>query len=74
MWLAAFLVVDTVTAVLAKASQGLSFSSTGPWLKMVVSILFIFNLISYPEEVEGIIVSVIDSSVGIVQAFSGNHD
>ena len=74
VWLAAFLVVDTVTAVLAKASQGLSFSSTGPWLKMVVSILFIFNLISYPEEVEGIIVSVIDRSVGIVQAFSGNHD
>lgn len=74
VWLAGFVVVDTVTAVLAKTSQGFSFSSVGPWLKMVVSILFIVNIISYPEEVERIVESVIVSSVHVVEAFSGRHD
>lgn len=74
VWFAGFMVIDTFTAVLAKTSQGFSFSSAAPWLKMVASIILISNLISYPREVEEIVGSVIDTSVYVVKAFNGDHD
>lgn len=54
-WLVAYLVTDIATGVLAKVSQGLQFTSTATVIKMVLTIVLFFNLITNPTQLGALI-------------------
>lgn len=50
VWLVAYLISDLACALLARVSQGLSFTSTSTLLKMVVTFLLLMNLLGNSGE------------------------
>jgi len=55
VWLVAYLLTDIASALLAKVSHGLNFTTTATLLKMVFTFLLLLNLLSDPVEVIRII-------------------
>lgn len=72
IWLGCFLMTDTALAVLAKASQGLSFSTTSSWLKFLVAFILLINLATSPQEILSIVGSTIARSSELAQLMEGN--
>jgi len=55
VWLVAYLMTDIASALLAKVSHGLNFTSLAAILKMVLTFMLLVNLTSSPGEVSRII-------------------
>jgi flagellar biosynthesis protein FliR len=51
VWLLAYLVSDISAAILARVTQGLSFTSTSSIVKMVLTFILFSNLLFHPSEV-----------------------
>jgi flagellar biosynthesis protein FliR len=66
VWLVAYLITDIISALLAKVSHGMNFTTTATLVKMVITFLLLLNLVSDPAE----LIKIIDAQISKL-SFSG---
>lgn len=68
VWMAAYVVTDIASGVLAKAIQGLQFTSTATVIKMVLTFILLLNVVVHPKEICSIVVRHTHIAAGVLDA------